>query len=169
MKVSQRGFNLIELMLGLTIAGVLLSVGMPALRDMTLRQRMVTSSQDLRMDMMFARQEAITRGSTATVCPTTDNVSCDGGTDWALGRIVFADVNGNGAFDAGDTVVRQSPALQAAMTATSTRSFATFDALGGHPAGGFMVSICRADMTQMNVRVRRAGQSSADKTTTVCP
>lgn len=168
MQFSQRGFNLIELMLGLTIAGVLLSIGIPALRDMTLRQRMITSSQDLRMDMMFARQEAITRGSTATVCPTTNNTSCDGGTNWALGRMVFADVNGNGAFDAGDTIVRQSPALQSGYIATSTRSFATFNALGGHPAGAFTIALCRTDLTQVNVRVRLAGQASADKTATVC-
>lgn len=169
MKFTQRGFNLIELMLALTVSGILLGIGVPALRDFTLRQRMTTSAQDLRTDLLIARQEAVTRGAPASVCPSGDGATCSGATDWALGRIVFSDPNGNASVDAGDTIVRQSAALAGDVTATSTRSAATFGAMGTHTAGPFVINLCRTEQIGIDVRIRRAGHASAEKTNVVCP
>jgi type IV fimbrial biogenesis protein FimT len=169
MKFTQRGFNIIELMLALTVAGILLGVGVPALRDFSLRQRMTTSAQDLRTDLLIARQEAVTRGASASVCPSDDGASCTGATDWARGRIVFSDPNGNGTVDAGDTIVRQSAALAGEVTANSALSAATFGAMGTHTAGPFVINLCRTDQIGINIRIRRSGHASSEKTNVVCP
>lgn len=159
---------MLELMLAMTVAGVLMGVGVPALRDMTLRQHMTTNQQNLRMDLTYARQEAATRGVTVSVCPSSDGAACTGATDWAVGRIVFADVNGNGAVDVADTIVRASAAFGGDVTATSARSNAIFDGAGAHPAGPFVINLCRSGLMQANVRVRRVGHASVETTTTVC-
>jgi prepilin-type N-terminal cleavage/methylation domain-containing protein len=156
MKFTQRGFNIIELMLALTVAGILLGVGVPALRDFSLRQRMTTSAQDLRTDLLIAR-------------PSDDGASCTGATDWARGRIVFSDPNGNGTVDAGDTIVRQSAALAGEVTANSALSAATFGAMGTHTAGPFVINLCRTDQIGINIRIRRSGHASSEKTNVVCP
>jgi type IV fimbrial biogenesis protein FimT len=169
MKTPQRGFNLIEAMLALTVAGVLLSVGIPALRDMTVRQQMTTSAQELRTDLTLARQEAVTRGQPASVCTSADGVTCAGTTNWAQARIVFSDANGNGLIDGADVIVRQSAALQGGITATSTRSAAVFSALGTHNAGPFAISVCKPGLEGIDLRIRRTGHAGADHTGSTCP
>jgi type IV fimbrial biogenesis protein FimT len=135
---------------------------------MNLRQHMTANQQNLRMDLTYARQEAATRGVPVSACPSSDGATCTGATDWAVGRIVFADANGNGAVDAGDTIVRASTAFGGDVTATSTRSNAIFDGTGAHPSGPFAINLCRTGLTQANVRVRRVGHASVETTATVC-
>ena len=45
-----RGFTLLELMTALAVAGVLIAVGVPQLRDLTIAQRITGAAQDLHID-----------------------------------------------------------------------------------------------------------------------
>lgn len=61
------GFTLIELMVAITIVGILLSVGLPAMRDMLLNQKLRTAASDMHLSLMFARSEAIKRNANIVV------------------------------------------------------------------------------------------------------
>ncbi len=53
--------------------------------------------------MLLARSEAVRRGVTVTVCPSSDGAACsaDGSVDWSAGWIVFTDLDGDSVFDSG--------------------------------------------------------------------
>lgn len=64
---NNNGFSLIELMLVMTIAGILALIGMPAMRDIMLNQEVKTSASDLHLSLLLARSEAIKRSSNVVV------------------------------------------------------------------------------------------------------
>lgn len=103
----QQGFNLLELLVTITIAAVVLGIGVPNFRAFLAGNRMAASANDLVTSIHVARTEAVKRRGTVTICGSSTwdsaNPDCDlgGGTGW----IVFFDANGNVGVDAGDAVV----------------------------------------------------------------
>ena len=65
------GFSLIELMVTVTIIGILLVVGVPSFVRFIGSQGVKTATYDLMADLYFARSEAIKRNSTIDVQATT--------------------------------------------------------------------------------------------------
>jgi type IV fimbrial biogenesis protein FimT len=166
MKPRQHGFNLLELMLGITVMGILIAVAVPSLRDMTLRQRIVAAAQDLQLDLTLARQEAVTRGASVTVCTSADGATCsnDG---WEQSRIVFADQNANGLLDGTDEPIKYSKALEG-LTATSADAFITFSPTGAI-ATASLINICHTGFKGRNLRIKRTGNPMLETMTLDCP
>jgi len=65
------GFTLIEMIVAIAIAAVLLAVGIPALRDMTVSQRVRAAANGLYSDLAYARSEAIKRNTQVAVARAT--------------------------------------------------------------------------------------------------
>jgi type IV fimbrial biogenesis protein FimT len=86
---GSRGFTLLELMVTLTVAGILLGVGVPSFVDMVRNNRATANINELSTAFAIARSEAIRRGGNITVCRSSDALTC--GTDWADGWIVAVD------------------------------------------------------------------------------
>ncbi len=83
------GFTLLELMFTLTVAAILLGVGVPSFIDTIRNNRAATNINELSNAFAIARNEAIRRGANITVCRSSDGATC--GADWADGWIVFVD------------------------------------------------------------------------------
>lgn len=64
-----RGFTLPELLVVLTVLGILLVAGLPQLGDFARSQRVKTASFDLFASLVLARSEAITRNTRVSVAP----------------------------------------------------------------------------------------------------
>ena len=64
---TQRGFNLIELLVVLTIAGVMLGLGVPAFREFMATQRVRNTAFDFAATLLLARSEAIKRNTAVTI------------------------------------------------------------------------------------------------------
>jgi type IV fimbrial biogenesis protein FimT len=112
------GFNLVELLMVMTLAAILMGIGVPSYRYVTNSNRVSTEVNALLGDMMLARSEAIKQGQPVSVCPSALGATCDNTTNWQKGWIVFSDVNGDGAFNVGtDTLLRVQKAF---ATATDT-------------------------------------------------
>ena len=60
---SKQGFTLIELMIAITIAGILMVIGVPSLKYSILNNRVKTAASDFHISMLLARSEAIKRNS----------------------------------------------------------------------------------------------------------
>jgi type IV fimbrial biogenesis protein FimT len=90
MKSNQSGFSLIELMVVITIASILLSFGIPNLKDFLTRQSITTKANDMLVDFAFARAEAINGGTPVSIAANPT---------WDKGWIITTDNNGDGILE----------------------------------------------------------------------
>lgn len=100
-----RGFNLVELMVVIAIAGVLLGIAVPSFNNAMRDSQQIVVTNDLMGTLRLARSEAIKRSTRTSVCARADNDTC--GTDWSNGYITFVD-NGltHGVIDNDEPVLR---------------------------------------------------------------
>lgn len=85
------GFTLIELVVTLAVFGVLLALAMPALRDLVINTRLSTASSEMQTALGLARNEAITRHQSVSVCPSANGTTCSGDWNNEQGVIVLTD------------------------------------------------------------------------------
>lgn len=119
----QTGVTLVELLVVITITGVLASVAIPSYRNMVVTNRISSIASELHGNMLLARAEALKRGGNVTICkssnpddpiPVCDPAPSVAGSNvgWGSGWLIFADPNANCVIDAGENRVRvQSPML----------------------------------------------------------
>jgi type IV fimbrial biogenesis protein FimT len=142
------GFTLIELMTTLSIVAILAAVAVPSFQYVTNANRMASEVNGLLGDMQFARGEAIKEGQTVVICSSTDAATCAGSASWKTGWIVFSDLNGNGAWDAGEPVWRVQKAFKGTDTfnADNATKFVRFNR-EGFAVGANIVTITMHDST----------------------
>ncbi len=101
------GFTLIELVVTILMAAIILSAGVPGFRNMILNNRQATQINNFLSSLMIARSEAVKRhSSTVTVCKTADQATCVVAGGWEQGWIIFDDVDGSGAVDGAEQLIR---------------------------------------------------------------
>ena len=104
------GFTMIELMVVVVVLSVLLTVAVPSFEASMNANRLAGASNELMASLQTARMEAVKRNARVGLCLSKDSNStapvCS--TDDIDGWIVFTDVNKNGAYDAGETLLRTS-------------------------------------------------------------
>jgi type IV fimbrial biogenesis protein FimT len=66
-----RGFTIIEILMTVAIAAILVAVGVPSFKDFILSARIKSAASDVYGALVFARSEAIKRGSDVTVDPVS--------------------------------------------------------------------------------------------------
>jgi len=130
------GFTLFELMMTITVLGVLLGIGVPSFTDAIRNNRTAAQANELVTAFAVARSEASRRGMPVAICAASDatQTACAAVTQnsWANGWIVFTDINGTaGSVDAGDQILQTWPAINSALTLTSGNTgFVRFGANG---------------------------------------
>jgi len=123
MKKAQSGFTLLELMLVVTVAGVLLAFGIPTMGNFFRNARITGAATDVMGGLHFARSEAIKRRVPVTLCtsadPLNNNPVCDASA-LLTGWIAFVDPNQNGQRDAAEVVLLQREPMPDTITARSS-------------------------------------------------
>jgi type IV fimbrial biogenesis protein FimT len=97
------GFTLIELMMTLTIMGIVLVVGVPSMQSMIINDRLTTTTNSIVGAFHVARSESIKRNKLVFVNKI--------GNEWDDGWEVFVDLNANKRKDQGDEVVQSFEAV----------------------------------------------------------
>lgn len=83
------GFTLIELMVTIAVAAILLTIGVPSLISVYEGVRVNNNIAKIHDIMVFARNQAVSYGTTVNVCPFGSATSCDTRADWSNGIRVY--------------------------------------------------------------------------------
>ncbi len=95
--LSTRGFTLLELMVSVTIVGVLSAIAIPNFTDFIVKMRVDNEISQLYRLLFIARNTAINTRRTVTVCPLSNLGQCD--TDWQKQLSAFIDINANKIYE----------------------------------------------------------------------
>ena len=194
MPKKQVGFTVLELIVTMTIAAILLSVGIPSFINTILTNRLAGATNEMVSMLMYARAEGVKRNSPVIICRSSNGASCNnpaGG--WEAGWIVFIDGNCSGTYDpAGahpdtsgscpgsaqpDQIVNVHSAISGGLSITGSSSVANdirFSSIGINlePMGTLTVKSA-SDTTNSNIRLLCIGVSGRShlmpKGTSTCP
>jgi type IV fimbrial biogenesis protein FimT len=143
---KSHGFNLLELMVTVTIATIIAMIALPSFSFILQNVRLKMQIYDFNGALDFARSEAVKRGTWVTVCASADQAACGpNGTQWESGWMVFVDPNNNHVLDVGEAApLRATSALISTYTlratsATTLATYITFNAKGTSSASGQFV------------------------------
>ncbi len=80
---KQTGVTLIELLAVISMAAILMAIGVPSYKYVTVSNRVSGEINSLLGDLQYARYEAVKEGLPVTVCPAAATATtCAGGTTW---------------------------------------------------------------------------------------
>ncbi|MBV6815250.1 Tfp pilus assembly protein FimT/FimU [Xanthomonas campestris pv. passiflorae] len=99
-----RGFTLVELLVTISVVAVLAVIALPSFQGVIRSNQAATTANELVASLSLARSEAIRSTRGGGICPSSDGLICSG--QWSDGWISWADANGNGSYDSGETVLR---------------------------------------------------------------
>jgi type IV fimbrial biogenesis protein FimT len=143
----EAGVTLIELIVVITVAAILISIGIPSYKNITNSYRIAGEVNGLLGDMQFARAEAIKEGQSVTICVSSNGTTCSGEATWQNGWTVFPDpTQTHAAATSAPSVLRVQPAFSGSDTFVegSGVSYVTFNREGlatGLPATGALVTL----------------------------
>jgi len=135
------GFTLTELMIVVTVFGVLVGLALPNYNQFVRNQRVKTASFEVFSSLMQARSEAITRNASVTMAPVSGN--------WANGWTVT---------DAGGTVLRQQQALTAVTLQGPTNVIYNGSGRLSSASGSFELTATGSGITSRCITIDLSGR-----------
>lgn len=137
--IKNQGFTFTELMVTLSVAAIVLSVGVPGFQTIVQNNRLTTELNQLVSDLHLARMESIKRNEFITMCRrNADGTGCVTTGEWEQGWLVFEDPNRNGVVDAGEEIIQVHSEVDPGLTikytpvdsTKNTKSVVTFSSQG---------------------------------------
>jgi type IV fimbrial biogenesis protein FimT len=161
----KNGFTIIELMLAIMVLSIVVAMGVPTLSSTIQNNRLASQTNSLLSTLNYARSEAVKLGSSVTICGSSDQAACNS-SNWEDGWIVFRDSNGNGAVNAGETILRVQEPLSGGNTLRtsgfSSASNLVFNSRGMLAATGtFVLCDSRGASDARGVVMNISGQARA--------
>lgn len=123
--VRNHGLTLVELIIVLTIAGILAALAGPGMQRFVSSNRLTAQVNDLLADISLARSEAIKRNVSAGVCESTSGTACTTSGNWSTGWLVYyvcPTGDPSGCTAGNNIVVKVHEALSGDNTLTATRT-----------------------------------------------
>lgn len=172
-----KGFTLIEILVVVSILGILTALALPSFNDTIEAQAAMSEFRRINTMLNLARSEAIKRGGNVSICASDDGLDCDLN-NWSNGYIIFVDNNGDangaaGTIDAGDEVIRAYNAAGSSSNITMTVGMLTYNSMGFSATGGTQTfKICPDSNNANNARsleILPSGRGRLIETGIVCP
>lgn len=163
-----KGFTLVELMVTLVVLGVLSAIAFPNFRNTLRSNRVSTSNNEIVGMLSLARSEAVRNKQGAGVCASKTGTLCDGG--WSDGLMAWSDLDGNGALDGNDTVLRYAKGNAELVLTGPAPAQILFDARGRRRSAAAQQIIltpakCAAGDPRRTLTVNLSGQIRVERGT----
>jgi len=150
---AQRGLTLAELMVVVSIAAIMLGIGIPSFQAMVAQNRATSAANQLQSSLQFARSTAVAQGRTVTICvanfattPASCTVNSNDVVNWQVGWIVRLD---NPDLTPAERVLREQRPLHQSITLTGSPQlrYSSTGTLTGQPLVDFSLSVSESDRT----------------------
>ena len=174
-KKTQSGFTLYELLITVTIVGIVLSYGIPNMLQFNQNGRMTSSANDLHAAFHLARSESSRAKTNITVCASANALAADAncGGGWNQGFIVFVDQDGDiNRSGNTETVLRaHGPIAEGVSVAVADdATYFSFSSTGlGRPNVGGNMAVSQVVMCDERGNITAAGGNSAARLFVVTP
>lgn len=146
-RTGQAGFTLYEMLITLTIVGVLTAFG-SGVYGIVHEHRVSAEINQFIAHLSLARSESLKRSAETALCPSTNGRECDTTQNyrgWHNGALVFVDADGDGRLDLEDTIIRVLPPTQhIKINSTRGRSHIVFQPNGLAPGTNRTLVFCSA-------------------------
>ena len=170
------GVTLVELMVTLAIVAVVVGLGAPSFLRVLARHAIAAQAEELQDAVRTGRSEAMRRSGPVVLC-RTDAAStgrcADSGGSWQT-WLLFADIDRNGTFNAGDSLLREHLDPSRRMTVASDAASIRFEATGiAHSEAGDTVIVLSPNdgdrVQQRKVCVNTRGEVAVVAGDAACP
>jgi type IV fimbrial biogenesis protein FimT len=173
-KRTQHGFTLYELMITVSIVGVVLAFSVPNLQAFTQNSRMTSTANDLHSAFHLARSESSRAKTNITICASSNSMeeSANCGGTWDEGYIVFVDENGDLLKSQDESVLRAHPRIAEgiSLAVANDATYFSYSSTGlGRPNVGDKPAVSQVVMCDERGNVVAAGGSSAARLFIVTP
>jgi len=163
-------------MVTLTIAGIVLMVGIPSMGEFRQNSRMTSTANDLHSSFYLARSEAARAKAIISICASADSMddppTCDVADEFEDGWIVFQDDDGDIVVDAGEAILRRFPARHDSLNIVTTGMGDYFSyAATGQGRGQVLAAppVTTAVMCDVRGNINASGGRSAARVLVITP
>ena len=175
------GFTLIELMMGMLLVAVLITLGAGSLQPLWQKYQLQAQAEDLLSSLFLARGEALKRGVRVTACVSRDGIQCLNTGGWEQGWLVFEDTDGNAVRSSEEPLLQSHGALASGVVAygnSPVKHYVSYAPMGRslYITGGFQagtIRVCRtssAPLQGWELVINAVGQPRLDNVTLkTCP
>jgi type IV fimbrial biogenesis protein FimT len=165
-KPRSKGFTLIEMLITLTVAGILVGIMVPNMRDFIRNNRLSSAVNDMLHSLQMARTEAIKRQNGNVVwCGTSNPTAATPTCDYTnfTGWFVFQDTNGNWQHEAAEPVIEVHDVLDASITVKTDANdrIVSFSPSGFANLAGVKVPVATIVLCDIRGVVQYGTQASA--------
>jgi type IV fimbrial biogenesis protein FimT len=164
--INQSGMTLVEMMIAVSILGILATVAVPNMMDLLKDAKLSSQSDLLITTLKSARLEAIKQKKDVQFCPAANANTATGcstsATDWSKGWILI---------ESGTNNILQRVVVQKNVSinsGTGNPALITFSSTNGSASPSVTFSACIKDRKQQDVNVSLSGHIGKSISATIC-